>query len=105
MRLSKLFQLASAAAFCAALSVPTAHAAVSVGVGINLAPPPDRVEVVPAAPHRGWVWVRGHWGWVDGRWSWMPGHWANPPRRGGAWIPGHWANRYGHWVWIEGHWR
>jgi hypothetical protein len=105
MKLSRLSILMSAAAFCAVLSVQSSQAAVSIGVGINVAPPPDRVEVIPANPHPGWVWIRGHWGWVDGRWSWMPGHYMNPPRRGGAWIPGHWGHRDGRWVWVEGHWR
>lgn len=66
------------------------------------APPPPRVEVVPA-PRSGFVWDRGHWRWDQGRYVWVPGHWQ-PVRVGYHWVPGHWAQRGPNWRWIEGHW-
>jgi len=38
------------------------------------APPPPRVEVMPA-PRAGYVWDQGHWHWRHGRYVWIPGHW------------------------------
>jgi len=38
--------------------------------------PPARVEVIPAPPYRGAVWVRGYWFRGRHAWVWVPGHWA-----------------------------
>ena len=72
-------------------------------VVVRDAPPPERVEVEPAARH-GYVWVRGHWQWNGRQYVWFPGHWETV-RAGRAWVPGHWDRRPGGWVWIDGHWR
>lgn len=66
------------------------------------APPPPRVEVVPA-PRPGYAWDNGHWRWGHGQYVWAPGHWQ-PVRAGYHWVPGHWAQRGPRWRWIEGHW-
>ncbi|OQX84523.1 MAG: hypothetical protein B6D63_04340 [Candidatus Latescibacteria bacterium 4484_7] len=44
---------------------------------VRPAPPPLRVEIKPARPHRKAVWIRGHWRWAGRRrgWVWVPGHW------------------------------
>jgi hypothetical protein len=86
---------------CAALltAVPASAQAVMVA---PMAPPPPRVEVVPA-PRDGYVWDQGRWRWEHGRYAWAPGHWQ-PVRVGYHWVPGHWAQRGPHWRWIEGHW-
>ena len=73
-----------------------------VSVGISLTPPADRVEVMGAMPHPGWVFIKGHWRRSDGQWVWVAGRWAGPPHAGAVWIRGHY-NRRGEWV--EGHWR
>jgi hypothetical protein len=102
MTSKSLLGFASAAARAAALPATPASAGVHVGIGINLTPPAERVEVVPARPHDGWVWIGGHWRRAGGQWVWVGGRWANPPRRGGLWVRGHY-NRRGEW--IEGHWK
>ncbi|MGS1059355.1 YXWGXW repeat-containing protein [Burkholderia glumae] len=69
---------------------------------VRVAPPPPRVEVVPA-PRVGYVWDAGHWVWRHGAYVWEPGHWQ-AVRVGYHWQPGHWAPRGDGWVWIRGHW-
>ena len=86
--------------FVAPMSAPAQAIIISPGP-----PPGDRVEILPATPGPGWVWIRGHWTWAAGRWVWVGGHWARVPRERAVWIPGHWARRGGGWVWVEGHWR
>jgi len=49
-------------------------------VEVTLPPPPGRVEVVPAPPSRGAVWIDGEWKWRHQKWAWQPGYWAMPPR-------------------------
>lgn len=74
------------------------------------APPPvpvARVEVVPAQPGPGHVWVAGHWAWrgpAQG-YVWVPGHWIVPQSPGYIWVSGRWEPRPGGYMWIEGHWR
>jgi hypothetical protein len=48
-------------------------------VAVTRAPPPARVESVPASPARSAVWVDGEWTWRRARWAWMPGRWLVPP--------------------------
>lgn len=48
-------------------------------VEVTLAPPPGRVESVPAAPTRAAVWVDGEWRWRRHKWGWQPGYWAVTP--------------------------
>jgi YXWGXW repeat-containing protein len=105
--MAKLTKLLSAAALCAVVTVPVilstaADARVVVGVGINLTPPPPRVEVRPVAPWRDGVWIDGHWGRRDGQWEWIPGHWARPMGHYTRWVPGRYLPNG---VWVEGHWR
>lgn len=38
--------------------------------------PPARVEVIPARPREGAVWVDGEWIWRRGRWAWLAGRWV-----------------------------
>lgn len=66
------------------------------------APPPPRVEVLPAA-RPGFVWDPGHWHWVHGDYIWRPGHWE-VVRVGFHWVPGHWIERGPNWRWVPGHW-
>lgn len=47
---------------------------------VGFAPPPARVEQVPASPRRGAVWLDGEWTWDGSRWAWQPGRWVAPPR-------------------------
>lgn len=61
-------------------------------VGVTRAPPPARVESVPAQPDPQAVWVDGEWTWRRQRWAWMPGRWVHPPA-GATFSP---------WVFVRG---
>ncbi len=74
-----------------------------VYVDIDVAPPPPRVEVVPA-PRVGYVWAPGYWGWRGHRHVWVNGLWLRE-RRGYHWEPHRWEERGGRWHFEEGHWR
>src|SRR5882724_392175 len=72
------------------------------------APPPPRVEVVPAPPRPREVveWEPGRWQWEGREYRWIPGHYIERPRREAVYVPGHWDERpNGRWVWIGPHWR
>ena len=70
------------------------------------APPPPRVEVVPAPPRDAVEWEPGHWHWDGREYRWMPGCYVDRPGRAAVYVPGHWDERpNGRWVWVEVHWR
>ena len=83
--------------------------ALARGVIIEIAPPPDRVEVVPVQ-RRGYTWAPGYWRWQRGQHVWVGGH-TMRMRTGYAWTPDRWndvGNRHefktGHWTrGSEGH--
>ena len=66
--------LAAAVLSTAALGAVVVPSVASAQVYIQTAPPPLRVEPVPA-PRRGHVWVPGHWQWRGHRHVWVPGTW------------------------------
>lgn len=70
----------------------------------RIAPPPGKVEVIPARPGPNHVWIAGHWKWSGNAYVWAPGHWAKA-KPGKVWVPGHWERRGAHWVWKPGHWK
>jgi hypothetical protein len=67
-------------------------------------PPPRRVEVIPASPGHGFVWIEGYWRWSGNAYFWVPGHHVKA-RSGYVWVPGYWQQKGRHWIWREGHWR
>jgi hypothetical protein len=69
----------------------------------EVAPPPPYVEVVPAIPFPGAIWIGGYWGWSGGRHTWVGGHWEHG-RPGYVWNPHRWENRSGRWYLHEGGW-
>jgi hypothetical protein len=91
----------TAVATLIAFSSPAAQAQAIIVA--PMAPPPPRVEVMPA-PRPGYVWDNGRWRWDHGRYVWVTGHWQ-PVRPGHRWIPGHWVQRGPNYRWVEGHWR
>jgi hypothetical protein len=72
---------------------------------IRVGPPPPRVIVVPASPHRGWVWQPGYYRYGGGQYIWVGGRWVSPPYGGAIWVPGMWRGGPNGYVWIAGHWR
>jgi hypothetical protein len=72
-------------------------------VVVDVAPPAPYVEVVPAIPYAGAVWIGGYWGWRGGRHAWVPGRWERP-RAGYVWRPHVWVSQRGHWHLRGGGW-
>jgi hypothetical protein len=61
--------------------VVVAPAPVVVAPAPVVVPPPmpaPVVEVAPACPVPGYLWVGGSWGWCDNHWVWTRGHWGPP---------------------------
>jgi WXXGXW repeat (2 copies) len=71
---------------------------------VQQAPPEPIVEVRPAAPFGGAVWIPGYWHWNGNRHMWVGGHWS-APRAGWSWEPNHWQQTPRGWVHVRGHWR
>jgi hypothetical protein len=73
-------------------------------VVVQQAPPPEVVEVRPAAPFGGAVWIPGYWHWNGYRHVWVGGHWS-APRHGWVWVRHQWVQTPGGgWRWVPGHW-
>lgn len=94
--------LTAACAF--ALTLGTASFA-AAQIVVRVGPPAPRHEVIPVAPHEGWVWQPGYHRWDGNQYVWVPGAYAEPPHPHARWVPGHWNHRGGGYVWIDGHWR
>jgi hypothetical protein len=92
--------LVAALAF-GAVALPAASDA-AVYVDINVAPPPPRVEVVPA-PRVGYVWAPGYWRWNGHHHVWANGYWVRE-RRGYHYAPNVWVQQNGHWHFQQGGW-
>ncbi|MDQ6679576.1 MAG: hypothetical protein M3Y67_01250 [Pseudomonadota bacterium] len=73
------------------------------GVYAEAPPPAPYVEVVPAIPYPGAVWIGGYWGWSGGRHNWVGGRWERP-RPGYAWAPHRWEQRGSRWHLRDGGW-
>lgn len=98
----------------AAVGITTVNAGVRFGINFGIpvpapvviapapvvAPPPmpvPIVEVTPACPVSGYIWVGGSWGWCDNHWVWTRRHWGPPTHwdRDARWDhDGHWNHRY-----------
>ena len=84
---------------------PIASAAVSIGISVNLAPPPLPVYDQPIAPGPGYIWTPGYWAWdPDFGYYWVPGTWVMPPAIGLLWTPGWWGWSDGYYRWHAGYW-
>ena len=70
---------------------------------VDIAPPAPYVEVVPALPYAGGVWIGGYWGWQGNRHAWVPGRWDRP-RVGYAYRPHAWVQIGSRWHLRGGGW-
>jgi hypothetical protein len=86
----------------AVVSLPIAGNAARLVVDVGVAPPPERVEVVPA-PRAGYVWAPGYWRWDHGHHVWVRGYWVRE-RRGYHWVPHRWEQRGERWHFNAGRW-
>jgi len=84
--------------------IPTqALAQASVSIVIGNAPPPQRVEVVPA-PRRGYQWAPGYWNWNGRRHVWVAGHWERA-RPGYVYQRPEWRQERDGWRLNRGGWQ
>lgn len=90
-----------AAALAASLGAVVTPA--SAAVYVRVAPPPPRVEVVPA-PRAGRTWVGGHWEWRNRQHQWVAGNWIRD-RRGYLYSQPAWVEDNGRWTMQRGSWR
>jgi hypothetical protein len=85
-RLAALLAVAALTHACggsiAAPRTGTPPAGARVYIEVPYPPPAAEVEVVPARPREGSVWVDGEWSWQGKRWVWQPGGWFLPPPSG-----------------------
>lgn len=102
--------LAATAALSACVVVPArqrvVYAEPAYGQPIavaEVAPPPPYVEVIPAVPFAGAVWLGGYWGWSGGRHQWVGGHYE-AGRPGYGWRPHRWVQAGGAWHLHGGGW-
>ena len=84
-----------------ALAAPVASDAKTY-VTIDVAPPPPRVEVIPA-PRVGYVWAPGYWNWSGHRHVWVNGRYVKG-RHGYHYAPNTWVQRDGRWHMETGGW-
>ncbi|HEU4857317.1 MAG TPA: hypothetical protein VFS86_08460 [Rhodanobacteraceae bacterium] len=85
----------------------TAHAAVSIGIGVSVGVPPPALPVYsqPIAPGPGYLWTPGYWAWDPSfGYYWVPGSWVMPPQIGLLWTPGWWGWSDGYYRWTPGYW-
>lgn len=83
-----------AAGVLGAVAMPLPGAA-AIDIYVNVAPPVDRVEIVPA-PRRGQVWAPGYWNYRGNKHHWVKGSWVRE-RQGYAYEPNRWVERDGRW--------
>jgi hypothetical protein len=74
-------------------------------VVIEAPPPSPIVEVQPAAPVMGAVWIPGYWRWHQHRHHWVKGRWS-APRPGYVWVSDRWDRRGDRrWAYQAGYWQ
>jgi hypothetical protein len=71
---------------------------------VAVAPPEPIVEVRPATPFGGAVWIPGYWGWNGAHHVWIGGRYS-APRAGFVWEANRWERGPGGWRHVQGHWR
>lgn len=88
-----------------AVAVPAAaHAAVSVTLAVNVAPPAIPVYAQPVCPGPGYLWTPGYWAYGPHGYRWAAGAWVRPPAPGLLWTPAWWAWEGGRYRFHGGYW-
>src|SRR6516162_1950011 len=92
--------LAVAPEYCA-----PAYAQDSIGIAVDIAPPPLPVYDQPPIPAPGYIWTPGYWAWDDDTgYYWVPGTWVLPPEPRLLWTPGYWGWNEGVYAFHQGYW-
>jgi WXXGXW repeat (2 copies) len=102
MRHHKFLALIPALLLAAAPAL--SHAAIGIGVSVNIEPPVLPVYVQPPLPAPGYLWTPGYWAWDGSDYYWVPGTWVQPPQSGLLWTPGYWGWTNGAYLWNGGYW-
>jgi WXXGXW repeat (2 copies) len=77
---------------CSLLAFSAAQAQGTVGITIDVEPPPLPVYDQPPIPEPGYMWTPGYWAWDDDTgYYWVPGTWVLPPEPELLWTPGYWG--------------
>ena len=95
---NKVFSMMLALGLLAAPAVGQARTEFEV----TIAPPAERVEVVPA-PREGYIYERGYWGWDGQRYNWQEGRFITN-REGHRYVPHEWRHEGDKWRFSAGHW-
>jgi WXXGXW repeat (2 copies) len=102
MRFRKTLLVGLCVASLGGLSVPIVASA-EVGVFFNIAPPENRIEVVPA-PRHGYLWSPGYWNAKgNNHHAWQAGHWERE-RAGSHFVQPGWTQHDNRWQLNRGHW-
>ena len=92
-----------ATCFAATLALGAAQTSTARDVIIvREAPPPSRVEVVPA-PRRGYEWAPGYWNWQGRHHVWHAGTWVRA-RPGYVYSSPTWVEHDGRWQFRQSQW-
>jgi hypothetical protein len=101
----RILALAFALVICSLLAFSPAHTQISIGISLDIEPPPLPVYDQPPIPAPGYLWVPGYWAWDDDSgYYWVPGTWVLPPEAELLWTPGYWGWSDGVYVFHEGYW-
>jgi WXXGXW repeat (2 copies) len=73
-------------------------------VVVTVAPPAPIVEVRPAVPFAGAIWIPGYWQWSGVQHVWLAGRWS-APRPGFVWVGARWRHAGPQWRFEPGYWR
>ncbi|MGA9854675.1 MAG: hypothetical protein WBR29_05295 [Gammaproteobacteria bacterium] len=103
-RMTTALMIAAALAGVALVVPINASAQVSVGLSVNIGPPPLPVYPQPYAPAPGYIWTPGYWGYGSYGYYWVPGTWVLAPAIGLLWTPGWWGWEAGFYRWHPGYW-
>lgn len=92
-------------ALSAATYAPASQARTYVSVGLRVDVPPPPVRVVHVRPRRGYVWAPGYWRWQGRahRYVWVDGYWVRA-RPGHRYRPAHWVRDGRDWRFERGGW-
>ena len=97
--IKKILVVAMLAASIGSVAMPAASA---VGLYVEIAPPPMRIEAVPA-PRHGYIWAPGYWNWHGNGHVWVAGSYMRE-RHGYRYSEPRWEQRDGRWYQERGRW-
>ena len=105
MRVIRTLTLAFSLVVCSLLAFSAAQAQETVGISVDVEPPPLPVYDQPPIPAPGYLWVPGYWAWDDDTgYYWVPGTWVLPPEPELLWTPGYWGWSDGVYLFHDGYW-